>query len=68
MATPAPELAVPEPMRRKTVTVEEACKAVGVTRRTIYNWMAQGKIEYTETAGGSKRIYADSLWKRDDDE
>ncbi len=42
----------------------KACEVVGVSRRTIYNWMAGGKVQYVRTAGGSVRIFADSLWKR----
>ena len=41
----------------------QACEVVGVSRRTIYNWMAGGKVEYVRTAGGSVRIFADSLWR-----
>jgi len=41
----------------------KACQVVGVSRRTIYNWMAGGKVEYVRTAGGSVRIFADSLWR-----
>ncbi len=41
----------------------KACEVVGVSRRTIYNWMAGGKVQFVRTAGGSVRIYADSLWK-----
>ena len=41
----------------------KACEVVGVSRRTIYNWMAGGKVEYVRTAGGSVRIFADSLWR-----
>ena len=41
----------------------KACEVVGVSRRTIYNWMAGGKVQYVRTAGGSVRIYADSLWR-----
>ena len=36
---------------------------VGVSRRTIYNWLSAGKIEYVRTAGGSVRIFVDSLWR-----
>jgi excisionase family DNA binding protein len=36
---------------------------VGVSRRTIYNWLAGGKLEYVRTAGGSVRIFVDSLWR-----
>jgi excisionase family DNA binding protein len=40
-----------------------ACVLVGVSRRTIYNWITAGKVEYVRTAGGSVRIFADSLWR-----
>ena len=36
---------------------------MGVTRRTIYNWIAGGKVEYVRTAGGSVRIFVDTLWR-----
>ena len=41
----------------------KACELVGVSRRTIYNWIANGKVEYVRTAGGSIRIFADTLWR-----
>jgi len=41
----------------------KACEVVGVSRRTIYNWISAGKVEYVRTAGGSIRIFADSLWR-----
>ncbi|MDQ3486351.1 MAG: excisionase family DNA-binding protein [Acidobacteriota bacterium] len=41
----------------------KACELVGVSRRTIYNWIAGGKIEYVRTAGGSVRIFVDTLWR-----
>jgi excisionase family DNA binding protein len=44
----------------------KACEVVGVSRRTIYNWMAGGQIEFVRTAGGSVRIFADSLWRSPD--
>lgn len=48
---------------RKTVSIPRACELVGVSRRTIYNWIAAGKIQYIRTAGGSVRIFADTLWR-----
>jgi excisionase family DNA binding protein len=48
---------------RQTVTIMQACAVVGVTRRTIYNWIALGKVEYTRTAGGHIRIFSDTLWR-----
>ena len=41
----------------------KACELVGVSRRTIYNWIASGKVEYVRTAGGSVRIFVDTLWR-----
>jgi excisionase family DNA binding protein len=48
---------------RPTVSIARAGEIVGVSRRTIYNWIAGGKIQYVRTAGGSIRIFEDSLWR-----
>lgn len=48
---------------RQTISIMKACELVGVSRRTIYNWIAAGKVEYVRTAGGSIRIYVDTLWR-----
>lgn len=48
---------------RRTVTIKEAQIAVGVSRRTIYNWINAKKVDYVRTAGGSVRIFEDSLWR-----
>jgi excisionase family DNA binding protein len=50
-------------MDRQTVSIMQACALVGVTRRSIYNWLKAGKLDYKRTAGGSIRIYVDSLWR-----
>jgi excisionase family DNA binding protein len=50
-------------LERATVSIPKACELVGVSRRTIYNWIASGKIQYVRTAGGSVRIFADTLWR-----
>lgn len=47
----------------RTVSIPQACARVGVCRRTIYNWLAAGKLEYVRTAGGSIRIVEESLWR-----
>ena len=51
---------------RETISIMKACELVGVSRRTIYNWIADGKVEYVRTAGGSIRIFVDTLWRRSD--
>jgi excisionase family DNA binding protein len=48
---------------RKTVSIPRACELVGVSRRTIYNWISSRKVEYVRTAGGSVRIFVDTLWR-----
>ena len=50
-------------MERKTISIMKACELVGVSRRTIYNWLSAGKVEYVRTAGGSVRIFVDTLWR-----
>lgn len=52
---------MPPDFTRKTVSVMDAAEMIGVSRRTLYNWMDEKKIEYVRTAGGSRRIYVDSL-------
>ncbi len=48
---------------RRTLTIKEACFEARVSRRTIYNWIYAGKVEFVRTAGGSIRLFADSLWR-----
>lgn len=50
-------------MERRAISITQACESVGVSRRTIYNWMAAGKVEYVRTAGGAVRIFEDTLWR-----
>ena len=58
-----------EPMTadRTTISINKTCELVGVSRGTIYNWMARGNVEYVRTAGGSVRIFVDTLWRTPDD-
>ena len=49
---------------RTTLSIAKAGELVGVTRRTIYNWIAGGKVEYVRTAGGSVRIFVGTLVAR----
>ena len=50
-------------MEQQPVSIMRAAQLVGVSRRTIYNWLASGKLDYVRTAGGSVRIFVDSLWR-----
>ena len=44
-----------------TVTIEQARSLTGVSRRTIYNWMAKNQVQFVRTSGGRVRILRDSL-------
>jgi excisionase family DNA binding protein len=49
--------------QRKTISINQACQLVDVSRRTIYNWIQTGKVEFVRTAGGSIRIFPGSLFR-----
>lgn len=40
----------------QSLSIMAACRIVGVSRRTIYNWIERGKVPYQRTAGGAIRI------------
>lgn len=48
---------------RLRVNTLKAAEIAGVTERTIFNWMRLGWVEFTRTASGQPRIYADTLLK-----
>lgn len=45
------------------INTVQACARAGVSRRTLYNWMRDGKVAYVVNAGGKRRIIAETLWK-----
>lgn len=46
----------------KLISVAEAARLAGVTRQTIFNWLAAGKlIEYKRKLDGVKMVDADEL-------
>lgn len=53
----------PAPPLPRWLTVHEAMRVVGVSRRTVYNWLATGKLVTKRTAGGCVRILESSLWR-----
>ena len=49
---------------RTTSSIMKACELGGVRRRPIGTWSASGEVEYIRTAGGSVRIFVDTLWRQ----
>lgn len=48
-------------MGRTTVSIMKACELACVSRRTIYNWLRDDKVQFVRTAGGAVRIFSDTL-------
>lgn len=46
---------------RERVNTVKAAELAGVSERTIWNWMRQGRIDYIRTPTSRIRIYVDSL-------
>jgi excisionase family DNA binding protein len=50
---------------RELLTINQACARAKVSRRTVQKWLQSGKIDFVRTAGGSPRIFADTLLMRE---
>lgn len=46
---------------REALTIDQACRRVRVSRRTMYVWVAKNKVQWVRLAGGRLRIFTDSL-------
>ena len=46
---------------RETVSIMRAAELLRVSRRTIYNWIASGRVNYCRTLGGAIRLFEDEL-------
>lgn len=57
--------AIPYDPTRKLLSVNQACALAIVSRRTIYNWMDDGRLQYCLTASGMRRIFEDSLFQQE---
>ena len=48
----------------RSVSLDQAAGALGVSRRTIYNWIRAGRLQTIRTLrGGSQRVLLGSLRK-----
>ena len=50
-----------EPQVGRSVSIDKASELLQVSRRTIYNWIREGRLETVRTLGGSQRVTMDSL-------
>lgn len=62
MALPAPENSNSfEPRIGRSVSLDHAAQLLGVSRRTIYNRIRDGRLQTIRTLGGSQRVLLDSV-------
>ena len=60
MALPVPENGF-EPRIGRSVSLDHAAELLGVSRRTIYNRIREGRLQTIRTIGGSQRVLVDSM-------
>ena len=51
----------PEPRLGRSVSLDHAAEMLGVSRRTIYNRIREGRLVTIRTLGGSQRVLLDSV-------
>ncbi len=52
---------VHEPRIGRSISLDHAAELLGVSRRTIYNRIREGRLRTIRTRGGSQRVLLDSL-------
>ena len=52
-----------EPRIGRSVSLDHAAQLLGVSRRTIYNRIRDGRLETIRTPGGSQRVLLHSVVK-----
>jgi excisionase family DNA binding protein len=56
-----------EPRSVRSVSIDEAAGILGVSRRTVYNRIRDGRLRTVRTLLGSQRVLVDSLPRGDRD-
>jgi excisionase family DNA binding protein len=51
------------PQLGRSVSIEQAARLLGVSRRTVYNHIKNGRLATLRTLGGSQRVLVESLPK-----
>ena len=55
-----------EPRIGRSISIDHAARILGVSRRTIYNRIRDGRLQTIRTLGGSQRVRLDSVQLRTD--
>ena len=46
----------------RSVSIDQAAQLLGVSRRTVYNRIRDGRLQTIRTLGGSQRVLVESLY------
>lgn len=61
MATTQNPVPAAEPRIGRSVSLDHAAELLGVSRRTIYNRIRDGRLQTIRTIGGSQRVLLESV-------
>jgi excisionase family DNA binding protein len=50
-------------LKRKHLSIHQTAELMGVSTKTVYNWIKKHKIEWFRTPSGRIRVFVDSLGK-----
>lgn len=50
-----------QPQLGRSVTIDQAAQLLGVSRRTVYYRIREGRLRTVRTIGGSQRVLLESL-------
>lgn len=50
-----------QPQLGRSVTIDQAAQLIGVSRRTVYYRIREGRLRTIRTLGGSQRVLIDSV-------
>lgn len=50
-----------QPQLGRSVTIDQAAQLLGVSRRTVYYRIREGRLRTVRTIGGSQRVLVESL-------
>lgn len=50
-----------QPQLGRSVTIDQAAQILGVSRRTVYYRIREGRLRTIRTLGGSQRVLVESL-------
>jgi len=64
MTMPVTISGVFQPRIGRSVSLDHAAEILGVSRRTIYNRIREGRLQTIRTLGGSQRVLLDSVEER----